>query len=219
MICLGFCTMAKSQDITSDLKKTFESYSTRQALSIDIAVVAYATTNKIAMQQKATLLKQGEQFFYRLEDTEMLVTQKNVLLVNHYNKTIVFRAIDKKEYEYIQKTKLGWELDTMLANVDSIRYEAKGNNRYYEIFSAQRPIHKTDVLLDVSSERFDKITYHYNQTLEGNISRIEITFQENNNPVSTADFSEKKYIVREGSKYKLSNLFRNYDLKIVDNDF
>lgn len=217
--CLFFCASLYgfAQVLTDDLAKTYEYYYNKEYYSVKILIEVYSTANQKMMTQHAEINKLGNLFLYKMEDSEMLISESNVILLNHYNKTIVRRSISPEERASMTQMRLAGQLDSVIVKYDSVRYQNTVDQKIYNVFTSAKMISRTEIVLDNHTNGFTKLTYYYKKKKDSKLDRVEMAFQKSEKQIiPSVLFSEEKYIIKEGTSYKAAPAFHNYELNIVN---
>src|SRR5690606_33262435 len=115
-------------------------YKTQKSYKTDVRVEIYSDKSRSPIMVKEALVRKNDsRFFYKMEETELLLTEKELIMVNHSNHVVLYRQIEKKEYEAIQKDYYSQQLDSILSKYDSVKYEGvKNNKKYYTVYSSKK---------------------------------------------------------------------------------
>jgi hypothetical protein len=219
LLFISFSLPVFSQDLKKDMQNMVSYYNNAASLSINIKVNVYQDKSSSAsLAQNAKIRKKGRNFFYELNDTRMLLSEKSLLMIHENEKDILCRDITSKEYDEFLKNFITSNLDSVISSYDSLKFKGNiDNDKYYVVYTPKGAIVKTDLYINASSHGLSKLVYYYNDLL-GAYYKVEIFF---NNSTATVDndvFSEEKYIIKSGGKYKLTPAYSNYHLIIAEHD-
>lgn len=210
-----------AQNFQEDQRAMHRFYQEQIAYKADVKVEIFAQENdKVPMMVKeASLRKNGNRFNYKIDETEMLMTEKELIMVNSNDKVVLYRKISKKEYEAAQRVYYLKELDSILSVYDSVQFHGiKQGKKAYTVFTSQKWIQKTELFLDADKNYLREVIYHYHPKLNKNVGKVEIAFlNTESNPAFTPDlFSENRFVVKSGKTIQLSPNYSKYRLNVVD---
>lgn len=215
--------LANGQDFKADMQKVYEYYSGGIDFHTSMDVRAYQNRNdkQPYMVYKANIYKQGQNYHYTINDTEMLLTDKSLLMVYHDRKSMVYNVVDEKLKSSTKGNMLSTTaLDSLALMADSVQFLGIVNQvKNYRIYTNGSMIQKTEISFDVNSGGLKRVNYLYNPILASSIYSIEIDFI--NLPLSegkTDLFNMSKYITIAGKTVRPSASFITYDLSIVTNE-
>ncbi len=220
-ILLVFISGGYAQDLKSDIIQMNTYYKITDKIGLETKVNIYNSAGGKVSTQRMELKRNGNNFVYKVDNTEMLVTKDYVIMVNNLEKNIMVRGIDPKEWEIIHNTTYKVNMDSVIEKYDSVKFERTEENlKHYTIYSSKKLIKKTDLWLDGETGRISKMVYLYNQKLYKEIGKVEIFFMVLPNDFLNDKklFQEARIIVRQGNDYKTAQEYSKYKLNIVNNE-
>ncbi len=218
MLCSSF---SFAQDMKLDLKKMGESYQKAEIFAADLTIeVQYTENTPLQIHQNAKIRKVENNFYYALGNSETIITDHLLIMVNKGNKSIFVRALEEKEQELIAKKYYTTGIDSVVSRYDSAIYIGTGKyGKQYDIFSAKQMIEKTSLFLDSSTGYISKVIYGYNKKISKELYKVVITFVY---PDHTNEdeklLKEATYLVKVGTSYKPAPKYLNYEINKVDNE-
>jgi hypothetical protein len=215
-------TLGNAQDFEADMRHVYDVYSGRDLISLSVSVKIYSTENSKPVTQTAEMKKKGNLFLYKMEGSEMLITENDLILTSHGNKNIMKRTISPEERAAMQQRTLVPVNDSTVIKqqYDSVQFIlTNSTEKKYTIYDSKSLVNKTEVFFDSETGAMTKMIYYYKKNKESTVDRVEVVYSEDPNPgsiLTDALFSEELYIVPEEGKYKPASKFSNYKLTIVN---
>jgi hypothetical protein len=216
--------MASAQDLRKDLLEIAKTWQSSPTIHMDIEVKLYTEGQQDSPgKQKILLRKNNNSFYYKVDKVEYLFTEGKGIVVNHQAATISYANYQKDTYQKLIKKISTAQMDTIFNHYDSIKYHGIENNKkHYTIFSSQFMVSKTEVYINPERNTLTKLSYRYNPQFTGEPYTVEMnfTFGENLTEQDIILFAETRYLLKNGSSYRIADNFKNYQLKqIRDEDF
>jgi hypothetical protein len=217
----GLLPVAMAQNPDKDFKIMYDWYINNKQLGMNINVNVFSSPGVQRFTQEASIRRDGINFLYKVEETDMLVTADAVLMINHHNKRIIYRKITSLEREVLEKQTIGARADSVVQKYDSVRYELNTNGqRHYTVYAPKKAINKTELWLDVATGALKKMTCYYNPKFNKQVYKADILFTDvsENKQINPEIFKEEKYIKKTEQGYKPSTGFKDYEVKIADGE-
>jgi hypothetical protein len=212
------CSILSAQDFSSDMKQMHDWYTHQEILGLEMKASIYSSPTTISSTQNGALQKKRGNFFYKLDDSEMLVTDSSLIMISRYNKRIIFRKISPKERHALEQSTYGaaGKIDSLIDKYDSIKYELTYDKlKHYTVYISKKVIMKTELWLEESTGVLRRMVYYYNPSLYKSLYKAEIVLTETS-PASPEIFAQERVIQKTGKTYNPAPGFKNYELKIVN---
>jgi hypothetical protein len=227
IICLSVFSLAtpqygRAQDLSADLDAMYKTYAGMQSFKSDVKVEVFsaAEASSRIMTRKASIRKEDENFYYRIDNTEMLLTENGLIMANNGSRQLIFRKLGGKELEATRKAYLTSQLDSALLKHDSVVYHGTASGlKHYTVYTAKNMISRTELYLHASDNTLSSLTYFYNPQLMKNAFKTEITFSSQSvSDFPDTIFSEENYLIKTGKLYKPAGKYASYKLNIIDDE-
>lgn len=203
----GLC----AQDFKEALLKMKHHYADSPNLHIVMSIQGYENKSSATVfyQQKVEVKKEGRNYFYALDESEMLLNQTFLLLVNHKLKQISLRENSTGETKV--EALPSFNLDSMLHVFGKVSYLGKDNgvDQFQVVHKTGGSIKQTELFFQSSSGLLQQIAYEY---VNGQYISIRFDLFDSNPEFTTDTFSEKKYIRSDDGKISMATPFRGYRL-------
>lgn len=212
-----------AQDFADDIQKMHAYYSTADTLDLDISMEVFRSgqDKDPYLTYKASVYKSGKNYYYRLEDTQLIMTEKALITIYNRQKQMVYRLVDKDSWQQTARGLYAGALDSLLQQTDSVIFAGRKNeNSLYYIYTNSL-ISKTELHLDPESGRIRYLAYYYNTSLPSGVYMVKAFFDEKSEmtpSMSRALFDERSYIVFSEGKIRPAASYITYDLSIISND-
>lgn len=207
-----------AQDIKKDLAAMRKIYKDAQRLSMNIEYTVHLDNNFTVPYEKETALykRNGELFYLKQMETEIIRNARYVTIVNHERKLVM---IDKAK-----KTEMApWEipLDSLMPLYKDAKYYIPENRpelKAYTLTFSTGLYKSVDVWFNGKTFLIEKIQMQYRDKVEENKKLHDVTMvmkfnNVNTNPqFSLSTFSEGIYLQEMEGKYSLKPAYRNYTL-------
>ncbi|MBY0425672.1 MAG: hypothetical protein K2Q22_08560 [Cytophagales bacterium] len=206
-----------AQDFKTDIKSLYSTMLENKDMSTNVTIYVSGTPMG-DLKKYAQIRKSGVSFYYRLDDVEMLLTDKTYLMVDNHNKTIICRPITKKESQQLKKKMVKTDLDSMIQRYDSVVYKGMVNEqKHYVIYVSKQVIQQADIYLSASTGFLTQVSFVYNPKFKVTAGEVVImyspleTSSQSNNPC----LKERTYLIREGKTWKPGQKYKNYQIKAL----
>jgi outer membrane lipoprotein-sorting protein len=209
------------QDFKADMADMNHFYLGLKDFQADVRIDVYSNNNKQVPShtRKAELKKKGEQFLYKLDKTEMLLNEQELIIMSPDEKILTYRKIAKEEFAATKFDYFTLQADSLLKTYDSVRYEGISNGRKtYVIYSAKKLVQKTFLVIDSKEKYIVSMTNYYNPKVLKSIGRVEILYQNiNSSPVfPDALFDDRQYITKLNGKIQAAVQYKGFMLNLVN---
>jgi hypothetical protein len=202
-----------AQNFKERLETMKREYGEIDKVSIQMSINVYENPDgtQPLYDQVATIKRDGENYFYRFDRTEMLMNEKYLLVVDETSRQMMCTSRSvKKEKKFI---------DPIQANLDSLLtfYEPPilvskdGNLERYRLVHKNGSIRAMELFLDTSANIMTRIDYYYS---EGHYARIEFKLFDRTPVFAKDDFSENKYVRMEKGVLKTTPLYSRFNLAL-----
>lgn len=217
IVLLLFQGKTIAQDFSLDMKTLNEYYSTSENLAFQLKVKSFKTAQDKGSIQNAFFQKRGLDFRYKVEDTEMLVTSEALVLINHYNKRIIYRTISAEERKRLLKESYQAGLDSITSRYDSVGFDLKNpGDKHYTIYNAKKSISKTELWMNKQAKGIGKMEYYYNSSVYKKLYKVEIVFESipESNRLRSDSFTVGSVLVKQGKEFKPAAPYKGYVVMI-----
>lgn len=162
-----FNSFVFGQDLKKDLIQTNQYLNNLSNFSLE---VNYAVNDSLNEQGSVSVYRSNEGFFYTMGSTNIVINQKNTLIIDNEQHTIIYsnnvNRKDNKKFD-VQKSLLKG-LDTLIAKVDSIYFTIQNDKKTYFLRSEKSYFNLIEI--QFSKEMINQVVYYYNPDfVEGEI--------------------------------------------------
>lgn len=206
-----------AQNYKEDIKKALAVYSLGKSFSCSLVISVYQGTEQrqpvktIYARQK----KQGENFYYELDNVDFLMNKDLAITVNKIEKKIF---VDKRKKEEAPKYDYFKSFDPIMDSVlnsksAKVTLVSDDNGILHYVIKGCSPlITQTDVFISKSTGFFTKLEYRYSKDYFGETQRVVIKYNDvNTAPVfEKGAFSETQFVFKKQDKYTASDKFIGY---------
>lgn len=162
-----------AQNITEDIKKMTEVYTTAKALNIEMKVKVWSEDYLIT-DMTARVIKNNQNVVYQYADKEFFLNESGLLMIHNNHQRMIYRSVSKQEYEASMRSLVSMQTDTLL-NQGAVVYKGKKDGRkIYEISNPDGLIAATRLVINLDFT-IHSIKYIYNQELAGQQAEVVIT--------------------------------------------
>ncbi len=218
LLSICFINALFAQDFHSDMKKMSAVYNEK---SFETKMKIEVKRNQsIMMTKNAHIKKNDDNYWYKIDEAEMLFNDKYSIMVSHIQQSIVISKMEKGENRYLPKS------DSLLLNgMDSLMnkntwvYQGTKNGKiHYRINNNESVIQQVDIYLSEYNYTIHQIHYDYNDELMGDDIKVSIVFSGThiNPPFDNGDFSEKQYIYQKDKTWKAKQSYQSYEVLEVE---
>jgi outer membrane lipoprotein-sorting protein len=214
LICLFLVSFISingtAQDFKADMQKMQEIYNNAEKLQTSMKIDVYATekATKPVMTKRATIKKEGNNFFYDIDGVTTLVNSKYSIMVNKTNKTIVFKNIEKQLKDRMNEVIPNF--DKELEAYNGVEYKGLENGKkHYVVKNVDNQIKFGHIYLD-NRGMLSKIVYIYKEQK----GKAVIVFSQNSlNPTfKESQFSEKQFFKKKGKEWIPMGTYKYYEV-------
>lgn len=216
-LCVFVSSSLVAQDFKEALLKMKQEYADAPALHIVMSIKAFDINSPTSVfyNQKAEVKKDGPNYFYSLDENEMLLNPACLVLVNHKLKQVNFRKNNLPPDSQVESLP-SLNLDSMLSVFGKASYIGKKNgmDQYQIVHQAGGMIKQTEMFFQSPQGLLQQIGYEYKN---GQYVLIHFDLFDNSPQFSVDTFSERKYVSTVNGRVSLAPPFRTY-LLIMDGD-
>lgn len=189
-------------------------------IKVDIDYVE-KTNDKDLFNSIVTVIKIGQGcYFYENDMVSMLINDKWVVGVMHYQKQIVYGRNNSKQIEKAKKSlKKNIQTDPkILGNANFISLE--NNIKHYRVVNPGSGLKHTDIYINSSTQFIHSICNEYADPTKLGIVKTVTQFLEFDDKFkfNTEDFSEKKFLIIEDDKVRAVEKYKNYNIVYSDSE-
>jgi hypothetical protein len=211
LVIFSLCSIAQAQDFKQVIRELRRDYAQSKALEIVMEVTVYDSTQSPApfYQQRVEIRRSGDNYWYQVENNEMLLNEKCLVVVDKEARQISYSKRSLQAEAELQKN-LKFDLDSILGLYDSPRYLGKADGAdHYLVHEKGGPIKDIHFYIAPGSRTLKQIAYKYS---EGQYASIRFVVF-NRQAVFKADtFSEQRYVTAVNDRIVPSRFFKDYNL-------
>ncbi|HXC03313.1 MAG TPA: hypothetical protein VNZ86_01100 [Bacteroidia bacterium] len=203
-----------------DLVKMNMKYGQSKSMSMHIAVKVFENKSQASdpTVYSGIMKKSKEGYYSSLKGLTTLMNDHCSLLVDDNQKLIVYGTGSAKNMNAFQEKDIAPMLDSMLYKNNKVELKSSGaGSKVYQITTGTGSFYeKMEVRLGVPNYTLDEIIYYYKTTEEAPGSKVVVSYSSVNldAPLSSSDFSEKKFVEKKGSRFVGIGKYAGY--KIID---
>ncbi len=210
--------VAKAQDLKADLHQAANHYQQVERFATRISIQVYTNNKQLVSSYQAQLSKLKNRFQYKLDETQMVVTEEGVLMIDTEKKSMVFRKHTASDYKKLLGQLLTSQLDSVMKNYSSVTFVGEsGGKKTYQVSHDKGMIAHTTLVLDSQTHAYSSIEYTYRKE-SGQNYQVHIAFTH----IATAELAMLKtpaihtYLVAKGKTYTLTPAYQHYSLEVVE---
>jgi hypothetical protein len=203
------------QDLKADLIR-FNKYLTE--LDEFKLNVTYSAGDSIELKEEneVSIFVSNEGLFYDIEETKIIINEKNTFLINDKDGTIIYsdnidtKKIKKKDIDY-QKVLLSG-IDSLIQNSDSLYSYKDGTKTIYYLRNKKGYYNLVEI--HFNNNIIDQLIYYYNSTysIEEGLKAINKLDLEVDPTFDKKLLKTENYIISENNNIKPTEEFKNYIL-------
>lgn len=226
IILIGtFFNSLPAQSVIAELQKVRNAYSSTKNLSAQVTVVAYKEDRKGALLGTGKFCKNGELYYSRFNNEEMLINQQGTLVIDHDEKYITwFEPLAKA----VNKTSTFISIDSLINKGDSAIDNGIANGHHKFTIYSEGIVEKTVMLVDIKTNLVNKLITYYRQLgsraingeeqEQAGLYKVEVEYKNSIAPFDQQVFSESKYIIFKHKKPLLTKAFADYRITVSENE-
>ncbi|HVD97453.1 MAG TPA: hypothetical protein VNB90_04555 [Cytophagaceae bacterium] len=204
------------QDLEKDLKMMSDYYSKADNFSMRVDIAAFRSNTITVFNKTAVLKKRKDHFWYKIDDTEMIVQPEAMVMINEQEKEITVRSIEKKEWERLYQQTYTSGIDSISKYYDSLQYQQENNEKKYTVYSAKSLISKAELVFSQTGDLLS-IQYWYDQKKYKQLSRVKIQFSMTALKAGEEQlFKQERVVLKDEKIYRPVGKYQSYNLKLVD---
>ncbi len=202
--------MAQFQQILRDFQKL-------TVLNMDIEAIGYETkSSKGATIMKGSMKLNGNKFYSKSDDMEMLVVGEDMIAVDHEAKEVSIAR--SKPIAELKAEQVAFQLDSLIAKGGKVSF--LGNKAGLRLYSVKTPKSMiTELQIGVNEDNLiAQVTYIFQSLpdLESTYHKVEVKFTNMNKvPAPDSFFDSKKFFANRKAK-KLAPHLKNYEVNEAD---
>jgi outer membrane lipoprotein-sorting protein len=198
LISLLIALPGVAQDFKQTMKAIRAEYENASSLQLEMLITVYDSAQTVPYYtQTVEVLQKGDNYFYQLEESEMLLNDEYLIMVDNASRIITFTKRNQ-EVEREMKRSLTFNVDSVLALYDD--YQFLGTDQgadHYLVKEKKGPISDIHFYLLPAQRKLRQITYHYRA---GQIAKIHFENFRKDVALGAEAFSESKYVTRVNKK-------------------
>jgi len=216
VVCIGVCVCSGcfSQDFKQRLLAMRAESAGSDKLKVEMEIKVYDNpqTKTPFFNQTAVVKRQGQNYFYRISGTEMLMNEKYLLMIDEPARQIICseRSV-KQESKFV---------DPLTANLDSILNlyqtpilidDSGEDTEHYQIAFNLASIKSIDLYIDKQENWVKRIAYVYE---DSQLAVITFTMFDRNPAFAEHEFDEAQYILIEKGRMKTTPKYSRFNLAL-----
>lgn len=202
----------QAQDFGQLLKEIRDDYARSQALLIAMEITVYDSAHAAMpyYQQLVDIKREGNNYWYRMEEHEMLMNDKYLIVVDNRARQISCSKRSVAAENGLQK-QFQFDLDSLLKYQEvPILAGSHDGLQHYVVNQKIGPIEKIHFYIQSQSHTLKQIDYKYR---EGQYVTIRFIIFNKQPLFEAGTFSEAKYVVMDEKKLVVSRYFKGYGLQ------
>jgi len=205
-----FTGFLQAQDFKQLMKEMRKEYEQSRALQVVMEIKVYdsAQLSLPYYQQTVDVRRDGNNYWYQVEENEMLLNEKYLVMVDKQSRQISYSNRSLQAEKELQKN-FQFNLDSLLTQYETPRYLGKAGDAEHYLVKEKGPIEEIHFHIIPQGHILKKIEYKYR---EGQyVSIVFLMFDRH--PLFKADtFSETRYVVKVNNKMVPSRFFKQYEI-------
>lgn len=202
--------LAFAQEYKHDFEALRKKNSNASKMHIVMRVDAYNEQSSQVpfYSQKANIKRLGTNYSYRYDNTEMLMNDKYLILVDYENREIICSSRDVKgESEFFAP--MNFNVDSMLSVYGYPKLVGRDGSVVNYQFNQNNEIQTIDLFIDSVKVELNKIVYRYS---DGQVVIIRFEKFNINPQLDESDFEEDSYVIKVEGKLRPSPTFANFSI-------
>jgi len=213
IICLFISSKNYAQSFKEDLKVMYNSYLNADDFYAKIKIDMYESSKDAQPYEtrKAEISKSSMKVLYKLDNDQVLINDKCVVIINDEEKMILYKPGKKKERSIPDIVMPNF--DSLMADYNKVIYKGLVNqSKHYIVNLESSNIKRVDIFLSKESRWLTKLVYYYNEEYYGIDSKVIINFNSiTASPNFTKQtFSESQFFRRKNGKVILLPIYKDY---------
>ena len=220
------CFIVKAQDLETVMSKVINTYTAIDSYSINMNYTLYSDSISSVKKDelKAEFIKNGENYYMKMKDTEMIFTNYFMIKISHPEKIILYSKTKIAINDILKSQNPFVEFSNYFNSKKMIDKKNYWECSFSNPKNNQLPYNK--IVLQISKQDFSvlKQIYFFNKSVEkqfnsnakkGSNERLEIVQTSFNDSFIAPDnlFSLKKYLTQiNDDKYKASSYIKDYQI-------
>jgi hypothetical protein len=203
-------SIAQAQDFKNILKEMREEYTRSATLRVAIELVVYDSAENVPFYKQGMIVtRSGDNYRYEMEENEMLLNDKYLIMVDNASKQISFTHRNKAAEQEMQKA-LQFNPDSVLALYESFQYvgRADGAEHFY-VKEKRGPIDEVHFYIMMETRKLTGMAYKYHG---GQYASIRFHAFEKDVVFGADTFSESRYVTMVNKKMMPSPSYRQYKI-------
>lgn len=199
-----------AQDFRKDFDELRKRNSSSTKMHIKMTVEAFneESLRNAIFSQKADIKRLGVNYWYRFGNTEMLMNNNYLILVDHEYKEITCSRRDVKgETEFFSP--MNFNLDSMMNVYGHPKMISKDGDIVNYRFSHSSEIESIDIFMDTKKVELRKMAYHYK---DGQLVIIRFEQFDINPQLDENSFKEDRFVIKVNGVLKPSAQFGDFSI-------
>ena len=197
-----------AQDFKQDVIELQKEFENMTSVHIVMDVKAYGNVKEARpyFQLHVDVKKQGNRYRYVYGDTEMLMNDNYLVMVNKTERQIAVTKRDVRSEAVIAKS-MHFNLDSMISTIGTVEYKGEVSGvRQYTVPASKR-VPETDLYIEVQTKSLFRIQYHYP---EGQLVNIDFKTFDKQPVFADNTFNEANYVTVVKDKAIPVSAFKNF---------
>lgn len=211
---LGLCPIIlPAQDAKEDLTRLYKNFDGLANLYFELENKV-VKGNEVGLEQKGKIYKKGAYYYYQLDQYQVLVNQRYILVIDDQRKSIVCRDWNKDKAAQLQSQKMP-SVEDIMERYATVTYKGqKDGYKQYTFENNREMIQKIDLFIDQESGFIKKAIYHYHSSSAAAGAQLQMSL-----PVIQTQptfpkglFSERQFIREQNGKLLPATRYAQYTI-------
>lgn len=212
---LCWCCMVglQAQDVKADLKRLYQNFDGLSNLYFELENTI-VKGKEIGLEQKSKIYKKGGQYYYQMDQYEVLVNQRYILVVDNQEKTIVCRDWNQEKAAQLKAQKIP-RVEELLTRYPKVTYQGVVEGfKKYTLENDQEMIQRIDLFLDRESGFAKKTIYYYhnNSVAAGAQLQMHVPVIQTKPTFPKGCFSERQFIQTQNGELRPAARYAQYTI-------
>ncbi|MGQ0829218.1 MAG: hypothetical protein ACT4ON_12590 [Bacteroidota bacterium] len=216
------CLQLNAQDPKQEIVNINKAFNDSKKYTVDVLFNTYVIGEgpKPRKSAKCRIAKDGTNYYYRQLNSEILLTNKFSINIDHYNKIMVVKPTEKTNNNYESKVSLSIVLDSLFLLYKTVKVEKISSDKNKLTFEIKKgDLKKCEVVYNSRNYLVENLKSYYNNPvkLEDNKDHYvytEVAYSNYSPQVKNKDlyFNHTNYFKQENKKIVLQPKYQDYQL-------
>lgn len=193
---MGATTISlQAQSVREDLERFYQNFDGVEDLYFELEN-RLTKGDEVGLAQKGKVYKQGDKYYYKIDNYQMLVNKRYILIIDDQKKLMICKDWDQEKADQLRQQKIP-SIEAILKKYPNITYEGTNKGlKHYTLQNDQEMLYKVEVFLDASSGFAQKTIYHYHpkSTVAGAVLQLSIPTINTKPSFPKGLFSEQQFL-------------------------